>query len=111
MRLVEVLQVAGTLLGALASAFTVVEKRLVSRFRRAGANSPTSPIELPPLGLLSRWRLSRLEKARAVVSVDKQRMYLDGEAYGSLRKRRAVRAVAMVVLALAIVILAHRLLG
>jgi hypothetical protein len=111
MRLVEVLQVAGTLLGALASAFMVVEKRLLTRFRRAGATSPDSSIELPRLNFLSRWRLSRLEKANAVVSDDQHRVYLDGVVYGSLRKKRAVRAVTLVVLALAIVILAHGLLG
>ena len=110
MRLVEVVQVAGAFLGALASAFTVVEKRLVSRFHRAEATSPDSSIELPPLNFLSRWRLSRLEKAGAVVSDVQDRVYFDGDAYGSLRKKRAVRGVAVVILALVIVVLVHRLL-
>lgn len=110
MRLVEVLQVAASILGVLASAFMVLEKRLVQRFRRAGAVSPETSIELPPLSFLSRWRLSRLESAHAVMSVDHRRRYLDEEAYGPLRNKRVVRGVTLVVLALAIVVLAHRAL-
>ncbi len=110
MRLVELVQAAAAVLGVLASTFMVLEKRLVRRFRRAGASSPETAIDLPPLSFLSRWRLSRLESTNAVVSVDHQRRYLDEEAYEPLRKQRAVRGVTLVVLVLAIVVLAHRAL-
>jgi hypothetical protein len=107
MRLVDVLQAAGAILGVLASAFTVVEKRLVMRFRRAGATSPEGAMEVPAFGALLRWRLSRLSSSRAVVPVADGLIYLDEQAYGSLRKRRAVLGVTLVVVVLAIVVLLH----
>lgn len=107
MRLVDVLQAAGAILGVLASAFMVVEKRLVTRFRSAGATSPEDAIEVPSFGAALRWRMSRLSSARAVLPAGDRRVYLDEKAYSSLRKRRAVLGVTVVVVVLAIVILLH----
>jgi hypothetical protein len=107
MRLVDVLQAAGAIVGVLASAFTVVEKRLLARFRSAGATSPEDAMEAPSLGALLRWRVSRLTSVGAVVVVGDGRIYLDEETYASLRKRRAVLGVTLVVVVLALVALVH----
>jgi hypothetical protein len=104
-RLVDVLQAAGAIVGVLASAFTVVEKRLLARFRSAGATSPEDAMEAPSLGALLRWRVSRLTSVRAVVEVGDGRLYLDEQAYSALRKRRAVLGVTLVVVLLALVAL------
>ncbi len=107
MRLVEALQIAGAILGIVASVFTVIEKRVVTRFRRADATAPEAAIELPPLSVLTRWRLSRLLSVGAVVEADDRRTYLDEETYASLRKKRAIFGVSLVVVALALVVLLH----
>ncbi len=111
MRLVEALQVAGAILGSAASLFTVIEKRLLMRFRRADATAPENAVELPRLGVLSRWRLSRLRSVRAVVEVDDRRTYLDERTYASLRRKRAVFGIILVVVALALVVLLHAALS
>ena len=107
MRLVEALQIAGVLLGALATAFTAIEGRFVGRFRRAAATSRERAIELPPLGVIGRWRRSRLGAAGAVVEAAGGRAFLDEAAYAALRRSRRLRAVTAVLLVLASVVLAH----
>jgi uncharacterized membrane protein YidH (DUF202 family) len=107
MRLVDVLQAAGAIVGVLASAFTVVEKRLLARFRSSGATSPEDAMEATSLGVLLRCRVSRLTSVGAVVEVSDGRLYLDEQAYSSLRKRRVVLGVTLVVVALALVALVH----
>ncbi len=111
MRLVEALQIAGAILGSAASLFTVIEKRLVRRFRRAGATAPEHAVEIPPLGLPSRWRLSRLRSLRAVREVDDRTSYLDEATYAVIRRKRAVAGVSLVVAALALVVLLHSALS
>ena len=111
MRLVEVLQIAGTVLGILASAFAVAEKRLVERFRRAVATAPETAIAVPPLRIFSRWRLARLRSTGAVVTVDDGRPYLDEAVYSAGRRRRVMIAVSLVIVVLAIVVVVHGLLS
>jgi hypothetical protein len=110
MRLVEALQIAAVFLGVLATAFTAVEGRFVGRFRRASATSRERAIELPTLRALGRWRLARLSAAGAVVEAEGGRLYLNETAYAALRRTRRLRAVTAVLLILASVVLAHRVL-
>jgi hypothetical protein len=110
MRLVEALQIAAALMGALATAFTAIEGRFVGRFRRAAATSPERAIELPPLGVIGRWRRSRLGAAGAVVDAEGGTVYLNETAYAALRRSRRLRAVTAVLLVLASVVLVHRVL-
>ncbi len=111
MRLVEALQIAAALLGALATAFTAIEGRFVRRLRRAAATSREAAIELPPLSALGRWRRARLTAAGAVVEAKAGRVYLDEGSYAVLRRARRVRAVTAVLLIIALVALAHRVLS
>jgi len=107
MRLVEALQIAGALLGAFATAFAAIEGRFVRRFRRAAATSRERAIELPPLGVLGSWRLSRLRAAGAVVEAAGGRAFLNEATYAALRRSRRLRAVTAVLLILASVALTH----
>lgn len=107
MRLVEAVQLSATFLGILASVASIAEKRLVGRFQKAGATTPESALELPPLRPLTRWRLHRLASARAVLFLGEHRAYFDAAAYKALRKKRIVLVVSMVLVALTIVVLVH----
>lgn len=78
---------------------------------RAGCVSKSLTRPVPPLGLLSRWRLFRLRSARAVIEVNDRRSYLDEAAYAVIRRKRAVIGVSLVVAALALVVLLHTALS
>lgn len=105
MRLVEVLQLVAAIGGAVATAFQVVERRLLKRLRGSGATSPESAIALPRLSAVMRWRLARLVKQRSVVAVEPGRVYLDEASYRAGRARRAVIGVSLALLAIALVVL------
>ncbi len=108
MRLVELLQVTGAVLGILATAFMAVEQRLVAHFLRAGAMSAEAATELPALRPVLRWRLRRLEKIGAVVRVGPRRLFLDEVRYAAVRRRRAVLGVSSVLVILALVVVLQR---
>ena len=61
MRLVELLQIAGAVIGIPVTVFMAVEQRLLARFHRAGATSAEAALELPGLRPLLRRRLGQLE--------------------------------------------------
>jgi hypothetical protein len=111
MRLVEMMQIAGAILGSTASTFAVIEKRLLMLFRRADATSAENAIEIPRVNALIRWRLSRLKAIGALGEVDDHRIYLNEAAYASLRRRRAVVGISLVVAVLTLVVLLHAALN
>lgn len=109
MRLVELLQIAGALIGIPVTVFMAVEQRLLRRFLGAGATSAEAALELPALKPLLRWRLGQLEKSGAVVRVGPRRLFLDEDRYAAVRRRRAARGITIVLVILALVVLLHRL--
>ena len=66
MKTVEVLQVLGALVGALASTPMAFEKELVGTLRKKGATSSANAAALPRPNRISRWRLSRLAHLGAI---------------------------------------------
>jgi hypothetical protein len=104
MRTVEILQIAGALLGAFATIATGFEQRIVRKLKNAGATQPETAIELAPGNPVSRWRLSRLRDAGAVVAAPSGDVFLDLSAYRALRARRRRRALTMVGVLLAVIL-------
>jgi len=106
-----VLQVSAAVTGALASAWLALERRVVRRLQRAGATNRAAATERPRWRGPSRWILARLCSVGAVVSNEKGLVYLDETVYATLRKRKAIAGVAIVVLAIATVVLVHAALA
>jgi hypothetical protein len=96
----EILQVVGTAGWVLVIALLVSERRLLRRLRAAAAVNPETATPLPPpRSPITRFRLARLQKSRAVVAAGNGRFYLDTVAYA--RYRRARRRRGFVVIAMA----------
>jgi hypothetical protein len=100
----EILQLVGTLAAAMASVLAAVEARLVRRFKNDGATSRERAWELPALGMIGRWRFARLRGAGAIAEASPGSYYLDAEAYHQYRKRRRIRALVLVFLLVAAVL-------
>ena len=110
MRTVELLQVFGSVAGALFSALAAIEQGLLRRLRAAGATSAERAVHLPGLRPLTRWRLARLEKAEAVKVLDSGAVFIDEESFHRLRRRRILTAVAGVIVAVGLILLTHAFL-
>ena len=106
MRTVEVLQIAGALLGAFATIATGFEQRIVRKLKNAGAIQAGTAIELGPGNPVSRWRLSRLRHAGAVVAAPSGEVFLDLSAYRALRASRRRLALTLVGVLLVVILAA-----
>ncbi len=104
MRTVEILQIGGTLLGVVATIATGFEQRIVRKLKNAGATQPETAIEVAPGNPVSRWRLSRLLDAGAVVAAASGEVFLDLPAYRALSTSRRRRALAMVGVLLVVIL-------
>jgi len=107
----ELLQLLGVLLGAAASLAAAIEARLVKKLEKAGAFSADSAMTLSNQRFFSRWQLSRLEKARAIIPTAEGRFFLDRDRYRVLRRKRRKKFLTVlslvVVVVLAVVLLSR----
>lgn len=96
----EVLRLVGTAGWLLIIALLASERRLIRRLRAAAAVSPETAMHLPPpRSPITRFRLARLQKSRAVVAAGHGRFYLDAVAYLHLRRLRRRRAFVVIAVA------------
>jgi len=107
MKTVEVLQVLGALIGALASTAMAFEKKLVGTLRKQGATSSAHATALSHPNRISRWRLSRLLQQGAIRVVRDTLYFLDEGAYRALQKRRAWIVIPAVLAAVMLVLVLH----
>ena len=105
MRLVEVVSIVASVVGIVVSVVMAVEQRLIARLRREGATSPETAIELPGLRPVARWRMDRLRSQGAAAVDAEGRWRLEERGYHELQRQRRVRAVVLVAIALAAVVL------
>jgi hypothetical protein len=104
MRIVEVVQIVGTMFGAVATVVAAVGSWTVARFKRAGAVSESTAIDVPDGRLLRRWWLSRLTARGVLRTVDPGRMYLDVARYREYRATRRKRALMVVGIVLVVTV-------
>ncbi len=94
MRLVEILQLIAALAGTLVSIYAGLEKRLLKRFRKAGATSPGDTLEIGRLNPIFRWRFNRLLKTGVIININDE-YYLDNHRWRELRKKRRIRGLTI----------------
>ena len=61
MRLVELITLLGTLVGAFVTAIATVEQSLINRIRNSSSHPKKKTKELSKLHLITKWRLSQLQ--------------------------------------------------
>ena len=98
--MLRILVLLGPLLGA---AVRRAERRIQDELRRAEAVSADTAVGIARRSPIGRWRFNRLRNAGVIHAVDGERFYWDEVAWQGferVRRRRALRIVAVVVAAL-----------
>ena len=112
-RPVELIQLAGPIVGAVAAVLAATRKRLVTRLRKAGATDEASAISLEGGGPFRRWWTSRLLRDGVLGASADGRHWLNEQTwkeYQGRRRRWALTIVTLLLLGLAL-FLAGRALG
>lgn len=78
------------------------ERRIVRALKAAQALSADTAALPPPLNVLGRWQMRRLQAAGAVVPAGPDRAYFDPGAYAACRRNRRRRALLILPLLLAL---------
>jgi len=101
----ENIQLVTALLGVIASIIAAIESRLIKRMVKAEATSPESAIELSSLGSISRWKLNRLQKIKAIGVTSHSKYYLDESHYKKLRTKRRKIVLSIVLPCIAAILI------
>ena len=105
MRLVEVLQLGGAIIGVAAALITSVEQRLIRRLKQEEATTAKTAVTLVSQNPVSKWWIARLISTGAITSAGNNRLYLNEPVFRILRKKRKIRALTLFLAALAIVVI------
>ncbi len=96
-----ILRLLAALAPIAAMAFVRTDRRLISALRAAGAVGHGTASTLEATSPLARWRLSRLISAGAIRAADAGRYYFDAAGYQRFRHARRRRAMGLLGLVLA----------
>ena len=107
MSLLGVLKAAAPLLSAVIAGLVASRRMLVRRFVRADATAPARALDLPPQRRLGRYWLARLQEVGVLQTLPSGGIWLDAErwaAYRSVRRKRALIVLAVALAALLVML-------
>ena len=96
MRPVEIIQLIATMGGAVATFIGAMEHRAIGLLKKAGALTPGTAIEAPPMNRVMRWRMRSLVQRSVVCTTGEGRIYLDEERRSMIQAARRKRVLTIV---------------
>jgi len=107
MRLVELLTILGTLVGAFLSGIATLEKNLIKKIRNISAHSEKKSKDLSNNPVV-KWRLSQLQKSNVVLRGEDEEYYIDESNYKKLRKNHVIAVVIFLIVSISLIVIIHR---
>jgi len=107
MRLVELLTLLGTLVGAFVTGIATVEQRLINKIRSISSHPNKKTKELSRIRLISKWRLSQLQKLNIIIETKNGEYHLDEVKYNRLRKKRVIIVVIFLIVSIFLIVFFH----
>jgi 2-polyprenyl-6-methoxyphenol hydroxylase-like FAD-dependent oxidoreductase len=89
------------------AAGAIAQKRLIQRFRQAGAVSPQTARTLEEIGVWDSGQFRRLNKGRVLLKTQEGGYFLDEEAWQTYRGRKRGFLFGFVILAVIVVVAAY----
>ena len=107
MRLVELITIWATFVGALLTGIAAVEQRLINRIRNSSYYSGNKSKELSKLHLISKWRLYKFQKLKIIVETKNGNYQVDEDKYSQLRKNRVFIVVIFLIVSISLIVIFH----
>ena len=106
MRLVELLTILVTFVGAFFSGIAAIEQRLIKKIRNISAHSEKKSKDLSTRPI-TKWRLSQLQKSNVVLKAEDGEYYIDDSNYKKLRKNRVIAVVIFLIVSISLNLILH----